>query len=188
MWRANIPPPYWPPIRSWDISEYWIFCDTMIWIWITIWKISSLDPREYGPRLRLLRTYIHMLDLWLNISILGGCGCSVKCVVWAAGTQGPREGPAAHTTLDRTPTATQYGYIQPQIQHMDVCSEQPEPWTIFPWIQTGYFPNCDWDSCGRDSQMDPDLDISSLRSPMISSQQGGGMPRHHPAALLSLHI
>ena len=29
-WAPRIPPPYWPPFRSSDISEYWIFCDIVI--------------------------------------------------------------------------------------------------------------------------------------------------------------
>ena len=28
--RRAIPPPYWPPFRWSDISEYWIFCDIVI--------------------------------------------------------------------------------------------------------------------------------------------------------------
>ena len=29
-WQQGIPPPYWPPLRSSDISEYWIFRDIVI--------------------------------------------------------------------------------------------------------------------------------------------------------------
>ena len=28
--RLHIPPPYGPPIRSWQIAGYWIFCDSVI--------------------------------------------------------------------------------------------------------------------------------------------------------------
>ena len=28
--QPRIPPPYWPPFRWSDISEYWIFCDVVI--------------------------------------------------------------------------------------------------------------------------------------------------------------
>ena len=42
---ADIPTPYWPPIRSWDIFEYRIFCDIVIWTWITkanIWYLGKI--------------------------------------------------------------------------------------------------------------------------------------------------
>ena len=39
----SILPPYWPPFRSSDISEYWIFCDIAILDGIT----TQLDKTKY---------------------------------------------------------------------------------------------------------------------------------------------
>ena len=45
--RGVIPTPYWPPIRSWDIFEYRIFCDIVIWTWIIKVKIWYLGKIWY---------------------------------------------------------------------------------------------------------------------------------------------